>query len=202
VGLSADDLLWYMAIVGSGQANAWRALVREQVRVGQAARDAERWLAELVAADDRHHEFHAFASFERLIAPGPRFTRTGAQKDYGPVLRGLPAGHSVLETLRALVSTFTESGIATLVVVMPANVEHLGKLGLLEGSALPRSLATIEGVRRRAGASFLDLHDSLPDAAFVDATGHHRPPATFDEPGVVASQLARAVAALLAGKPD
>ena len=55
---------------------------------------------------------------------------------------------------------------------------------------------------RRAGASFLDLHDSLPDAAFVDATGHYRAPATFDGPGVVAGRLAPAVAALLAGKPD
>lgn len=202
VGLSADEMFWYMAIVGTGQADAWRALVREQVRVGQAARDADRWLAATVGADDQRREFHAFASFERLIAPGPRFTRTGAQSTYGPVLSGLPADHPVLETLGALVSSFSSRGIATLVAVMPANVEHLGKLGLLEGSALPRSLATIESVARRAGASFLDLHDSLPDAAFVDAAGHYRPPATFDGPGLVASRLAPAVAALLAGKPD
>ena len=203
VGLSADEMLWYMAIVGVGSSRTpgarWCASRCAWVRQ-RATRSAGS--RRRVGADDRYREFHGLrlaGTSDRARPPLHSRRRAG---DYGPVLRGLPADHPVLETLGALVSTFAARGIATLVVVMPANVEHLAKLGLLEGSALPRSLATIETVARRAGASFLDLHDCLPDAAFVDATGHYRAPATFDGPGVVASRLAPAVAALLAGKPD
>ncbi len=202
VGLSTDEWLWYRAIVGTGAEQPWRALLREQVRVGQAIRDAGRGFAALVGSNDRHQEHHAFALLERTVAPGPRFTRAGAQGDYDPVLRGLSPAHPVLAMLRALAATFSERGIATLVVVMPANVEHLHHLGLLAGSALPRSLAAIEAAARAGGADFLDLHDALPDAAFVDATGHFGGATRSDGAGGVVNRLAPRVSALLAHGRD
>jgi hypothetical protein len=201
IGLSTDELFFHRAVVAAGGADAWRALVREQVRVGQAARDVETWLARALGVDDRHSELHNRAMLVRLMAPGNRFTLAGARRDYAAVLDGLPPDHAVLEMLGALVGFFTERGVATLVAVMPINVDHLQRLGLLEGSALPRSLAEIEARVVGRGGAFLDLHDALPDAAFADAMGHYRPPAPFEGARVVGARLAPAVTAVLARKP-
>jgi len=198
VGLSSDELLWYRAIVAAELAPRWRALSREQVRMGQALRDAETGFAGAVGSRDDHRALFAYATLERRVGPDRRLTRAGALDEYAAVLGGLPADHPVLAVLRALLASFRARGTPTLVAVTPANVEHLAHLGLLDDAALARSLARIESVARAQGAAFLDLHALLPDAAFSDAAGHYGEERAIDGPGLVAERLAPAVSTMLA----
>jgi hypothetical protein len=51
-----------------------------------------------------------------------------------------------------------------------------------------------------SGASLLDLHDLLPDAAYSDAAGHLSVDAPLDAPPIVAERIAQALLAARAGR--
>ena len=53
----------------------------------------------------------------------------------------------------------------------------------------------MRGVVEAAGGSLIDLHDSLPDAAFADGGGHLMTTAEFDAPPIVARRMAQAMLA-------
>jgi hypothetical protein len=106
----------------------------------------------------------------------------------------------MLRMLGATVGVFEESGIPTLVYAVPANLEHLERLGLLQREGLARTLAAARTQVEANGGSFVDLHDIFPDSMFRDVGGHLYFEEPRDGPAQLAAQLAPHVARILEGQ--
>jgi hypothetical protein len=86
-----------------------------------------------------------------------------------------------------------------LIWVAPANIEYMKSQGMAVEN-LDRSVEVVREVARDGGASFVDLHWMLPDAAFADAGDH----VTFEEPvdgtALLGERLGREIESMLAPK--
>jgi hypothetical protein len=102
-----------------------------------------------------------------------RASRSRAEQSLGAVLRGLPADNPGLHFLNALLSRFRVANIPVLVYIAPFNIEYIKALGI-STDGLPSSIASIRRVVESQGAQLLDLHASLPDAAFIDEGDHYQ----------------------------
>lgn len=91
---------------------------------------------------------------------------------YGTVLAGLRPDHPSLRMIDATAAVFRAQAIPTVLFVVPTNVEHLERLGVLDRTGLGVSIAAVAEIAERRGAYFVDLHDAFADDVFTDATGH------------------------------
>ncbi len=196
VGVSADRLFFYRALVVLGAFDAWYRLQREQVRLTNAYWSAARWLQAAARGEDglKFRLVHKLAELKRDKTSAFRATPYATHTLLGPALRGLAPDDPALEVLDALLRRFEEAGIAVLVYVAPINVEHLSSIGAYDPQGMARTSARIEAVSRRRGAAFLDLHDLLPDAAFADHLDHLVQDVEPEASGAVADRLAPLVA--------
>jgi hypothetical protein len=193
IGLTIDDLLMNVAIVNARAGEMWRQLLIAQARMGVARKALADELGTRIGGDGpQNFAFarHMAQSKRSRIRGGTRYAASRERTHYGAALTGLPADHPVLSVLADTLRAFADAGIETLVYVNPINVEHLSALGLLEGSGLSDSLATLEAVVRGAGGDYVDLHDLLPDAAFRDAAGHLGTAEWVDAPERIAAAVA------------
>jgi hypothetical protein len=197
IGLSTDELLLYTMVVHFKGFQTWLRLSQEQARCVRAWGSAAEWLQARSGAPNGlvYQTLYFFQRRQAQFLPGPpeRETEMLARARYGAALTGVGPDHPVLRILRATLEVFRERRIPVLVYIIPMNVEHLEQLGLLDRAGLRRS---VESVRREAlasGASLVDLHDLLPDAAFSDGAGHLGVGAPLDAPPIVAKRIAQAL---------
>jgi hypothetical protein len=193
IGLNTDELLFYNAVIGAGGYRPWRLLQREQVRVGRARAQVERWLGEWAGAHPEEEFRVALQKSEmrRILVPigGGRYRQRPLRAHYAPALAGVDRDHPVLRVFGAMLSHLERSGIRTLVFTVPLNVEHIDLMGLFDEAGLARTLAAIEATVREAGGRFVDLHDLFPDQGFRDAAGHLTVEGAIDGPAEVAAAL-------------
>lgn len=176
VGLSADRFLWYHALRALGWEDAWHRLVQFQVRAKSAPQRIADAIGKQTGADaERRHTLQRIkAAVDRDTMPGgERLNRNGVLAKYETVLAGIAADLAPLQFLVSALDVLRDAGIRTTVVAMPVNLEHWRKVGALADEAgLARTLSTVRRRVSAAGASFVDLHDLLPDDAFRDKSDH------------------------------
>jgi hypothetical protein len=199
IGLSTDELLLYTTVAQLGSSEAWLALTQQQARCVHAWGSAAEWLQARSSAPDglAYQMSHFYRRRQQQLLPGApeRETEWLARWRYDAALAGVGPEHPVLQILRATLEVFREHRIPVLVYIIPINVEHIEKLGLLDRAGLLRSIESVRRVALASGASLVDLHDLLPDAAYSDAAGHLSVDAPLDAPPIVAERIAQALLA-------
>jgi len=203
IGLTTDQLFFYVSLVRAGAYEAWRELKIEQARMGRA-RDAFRQRLGDLCSPNPEPAFDAALdahTLSLLCLPGSdnrRFSRRGQLEHHGDALAGIDPGHPVLRVFAATLARLQAGGIPVLVYVTPANVEHMRRLDILDEIGLAATVAAVEEVSLAAGADFADLHDLFPDEAFRDASGHLAYEGAIDGPTAVAEALAPLLPPVLA----
>ena len=199
IGLSTDELLLYTTVAQLGSSEAWLTLTQQQARCVHAWGSAAEWLQARSSAPDglAYQMSHFYRRRQQQLLPGApeRETEWLARWRYDAALAGVGPEHPVLQILRATLEVFREHRIPVLVNIIPINVEHIEKLGLLDRAGLLRSIESVRRVALASGASLVDLHDLLPDAAYSDAAGHLSVDAPLDAPPIVAERIAQALLA-------
>jgi len=184
VGVSLDDLLVYTAVVHAGAAEPWWWLRVQHARVERGWDSLQRRLGQ--EPPDR-------GQADAALPPGSDYYRFGGERIralYGASFDGLRADHPMLRLLAAAVRSFVRAGVPVIVYVVPANVEHFERLGVLDEAGLRVTLGRVRRAVEGAGGVLLDLHALLPDAGFRDAGGHFRFEGPVDGPRLVAERLA------------
>ncbi|MBW2274777.1 MAG: hypothetical protein JRG96_16030 [Deltaproteobacteria bacterium] len=207
IGLTVDRLFFYMSIVRAGAFEAWQELTLEQARMGRAQDALRHHLGELCSGNPElaFDEALDTNTLALLCLPGSdnrRFSERGQLEHHGDALAGIGPEHPVLRVFAATLERLRDGGIPVLVYLAPANVEHMGRLGIFDGPGLASTIAAVETVARSAGADFADLHDLFPDETFRDASGHLAYDGAIDGPAAVAEALAPRVPALLEHSPE
>lgn len=198
IGITADRLLGYVALVQAGGFEPWRELSSQQARLGGArtivARKLGAWLAG--NADKRFSRQSLNHLKARMVVEKTqRLTLEGAEDRFGKALAGVTPDEPTLDVLGAAIRVFRDHDIQVVVYTNPTNVEHLEAVGAANPQGLALTLASIEEVSRDAGARFVDLHDLLPDRGFRDFAGHLAfKGAVPDGPLLLARKLAPIVA--------
>ncbi len=199
IGLTFDQLFFYVGIVQFGGYDLWYHLTLEQARMGRARTAVRDYFDALVGANAGRDFDNAAAQalLRKLFAPDTdpdtpyrRFNRTGQLEHYRSALEGIPLEHPLLRALESTIDVFEREGIPVVVYVNPVNHEHMDALGILDREGLASTAENIGVVVRRKRAAFVDLHDLLPDAAFRDGTGHFTVSDEFDGPARLAEALA------------
>ena len=207
IGLTADRLLFYAAVVQTGGYEPWYWLALRQTQVGRARDRFERWLqgGDEPTPEQRFQEAVDARTIADLFT-GPdirHYRREGLVHHYAPTLAGLERDHPVLEILEATVRRLREGGARVLVYTAPVEVSWLESEGLLGPDGFAASVAAIGDAVRAGGGTFADLHDRLPATAFRDAPGHlSHPPDGPDGPLQLARRLAPLVREELSGDSD
>jgi hypothetical protein len=199
IGLSIDELVLYTAVVHTGGFEKWRKLSHEQARCVRAWESFASWLQARSGAP-KGLAYQALQRHQRRreqFTPGPpeRETEAQARSQLAVVLAGVEPDHPVLQVLRATLEVFRERGIPVFVYIAPINVEHLERIGLRDHEGLRQGVESVRRVVLAGGASLIDLHDLLPDAAFADGGGHLVSNETLDAPPIVAKRIAQAMLA-------
>ena len=199
IGLSTDELLLYTTVAHLGVFETWLALTQQQARCVHAWGSAAEWVQAHSGAPRGldYLTLHLYQRRQQQLLPGSpeRETEWLARWRYAAALAGVGPEHPVLRVLHATLEVFRAHGIPVLVYIVPLNVEHLEALGMLDRTGLGRSIESLRQVVAASGASLLDLHDLLPDAAYSDAGGHLNVDAPLDAPPIVAQRIAQAVLA-------
>jgi hypothetical protein len=184
--------------------DVWRVVRSEQARVGQAWEQLQDGftLAEEPGAMTRLKTTLALARLGQWTQKGNlrRFNRAGAMRSFEAALHGGASDHPALRLLETTIALFTRLGIATLVYIVPVNVEHLETLGI-DTTAFGPAITTVDTRVRAAGGLLVDLHRLLPDDSFRDAT-HFDVPGEKNGVGLVAEALAPHVLAILRSDND
>jgi hypothetical protein len=188
LGLSADDLLLYKLLIGSGSSTAWIWLVAEQSRAAKLRGALEERLAPWVGVRPeqrfrRRVALKAKGNSQKRIDGRVRSLGKAAVRRLGVGLTGLDSSHITLGMLAESLRLFERAGIPVVVYLGPINVEHLRNIGVVDERVLQESIDAYRQVVLDGGADFIDLHDALPDAAFTDARGHFHSTEDFDAVG-------------------
>jgi hypothetical protein len=199
IGLPTDQLLLYPTLAQLGGFEAWQKLLRVQARCVHAWGAAAEWLQARSGARNglAYQNLLFYHTRQKHYVEGPpeRETEWLAHSRLDALLAGVDAGHPVLRVLHATLEVFRERGIPVFVYIVPLNLEYLERIGLRDRDGLRRGIESVRRVVLASGASLIDLHDSLPDAAFADGGGHLMTTAEFDAPPIVARRMAHAMLA-------
>jgi hypothetical protein len=199
IGLSTDQLLLYPTVAQVGGFETWQKLLRVQARCVRAWDSVAKWLqAQSGAPNGLAYQDQLFFQrrMEQYVDGLPqRETESLARSRLGALLAGVGPDHPVLRVLRATLEVFRERGIPVFIYIVPLNIEYLERIGVGDREGLRRGVESVRRVVLAGGASLIDLHDSLPDAAFADGGGHLMTTAEFDAPPIVARRMAQAMLA-------
>jgi len=199
IGISSDELLLYTGTIAAGGFDAWRWLLHAQARCVRAWDALATWLQARSGAPEglAYKTLHFMARRTRDFEIGPpeRETAWLAHSRLGAVLAGVGPEHPVLRMLAATLAVFRERGIPVFVYIAPMNVEHLDRIGFDDRDGWKRGVESVRRVVESGGATLIDVHDQLPDAAFLDGGGHLVPGEPLDAPKLVARRIAEAVMA-------
>jgi hypothetical protein len=210
VGLTADRLLYYVAVVQAGGYDPWYWLSLRQAQVGRAWARLEARLQgghydpRNDSGDDTPERLFRgavrAATVERVFSDPQlgHYLPAALDEHYGEVLAGLDPASPVLQVLDATVARFLRDGIHVLVYVEPLDVEYLhANAPHGDRDGLQASLSRIGDRVAALGGDFVDLHDALPPDAFRDAPGHLAWAGDVDGPARLAEILAPRVRAAL-----
>ncbi len=199
IGLSTDELLLYTTVAQLRGFETWLALTQQQARCVHAWGSVAEWLQARSGMPEglAYQQLYFYRRRQKQLLPGSpeRETEWLARWRYDAALAGVGPEHPILQILRATLEVFREHRIPVLVYIIPINVEHLEALGVLDRAGLGRSIESVRQVTVASGASLLDLHALLPDAAYSDAAGHLGVDAPLDAPPIVAERIAQALLA-------
>jgi hypothetical protein len=164
IGLGVDQV----ALYGSGRAldavRPWQALRRDQARLAALL---ERLQDRLLTRPDGRTQL--------LARTWQELGRRVSARNYQPVFAGLDRDHPAMRVLEATLRIYREHGARVLLFVDPIDLQDLAANGFPGDSpGLRRSLQTVAEIAAENGATFVDLHDALPHAAFLDPMGHLR----------------------------
>lgn len=198
IGLTADQLLFYRAVVALGGLDAWRALGREQSKLAKlrpALDDALfAWVGRRPEARFRMRSGLNISKKVLIKGRKPaRYTAEAEYGHYGDALTGLAPNHPALQALDRGLARFARDDLDTLVYLNPINLDHLREVGVLDAAELARSAAVYGEIVQSRGAEFLDLHDTLPDRYFLDAPGHFVSGEELNGPAMMAKALSPSV---------
>lgn len=190
IGLAAADMVIYRSAIASGHYEDWRWLRRQQ---GRFAAGYANWVGAFQkwAGEGGGMAWQRALSAKALVVEvrARRSTRAGARRNLGSFLDGLERDDPDLQTLEALVARYRAAGSEVLVLVQPTNVVNLRKVGVYDKANIEVSLARLRAVAERQGASFLDLHDLLPNRSFRDDRDHLALKDSTQPAAAVASRL-------------
>ncbi len=198
IGLSTDEMLLYTTVIRVGGFDAWQKLTRAQARCVRGWGALTTWL-QAKSGSPNGLVYPNLLFFHRRLAqysvgPPERESSALAHSRLDAVLAGVGPDHPVLQVLRATLAVFRARGIPVFVYIAPLNVEHLERIGLYDREGLRRGVESVRRVVLAGGATLIDLHDLLPDAAFADGGGHLVSNATLDAPRIAADRIAQAMA--------
>ncbi len=194
-GITFDRLLLYVALWQGGAVEPWRDYRIEQVRTGNgldALRGAAQRRWEGLPADAKAA---GMPPIPLSLAEGrPDRLNARVLRDlYGPALEGVSADHPTLALLAAFLDRFSREKVPILVYLIPANIEYMRVVGILDERGLARTIGTLRAICDANGAVLLDLHALLPDAGFRDGGGHFAADDLHDGPLMVAQKVAPAL---------
>jgi hypothetical protein len=198
IGLTADQLLFYRAVVALGGLDAWRALGREQSKVAKLRPVLDDALFAWVGMrpEARFRTRSGLNISKSILIKGRKPQRYTAESEfghYGDALTGLAPDHPALQALDRGLARFARDDLDTMVYLNPINLDHLREVGVLDAAELQRSAAVYRGIVESRGAEFLDLHDMLPDRYFLDAPGHFISSEELNGPAKMANALSPSV---------
>lgn len=174
-GLSANQLLWYVALKNFGLMPVWLRASDLQARTAGARRIFK------VAHKPRKGLLQD--------AEALKLHRTAV----AAAISGIRPDNPPLRFLTSAVKTLRAAGIDVTVFAMPLNLDYWRSFGVFrDASGLRRTVDCVRDEVEAAGASFADLHDVLPTSAFRDPA-HFR----FEQPHDGTQQVAEAMAAVL-----
>ena len=197
-GITLSRLLFYRLVVLMEHERHFGDVLMRQAMLFNARGPLEEWIDGETKGrqyTDRRWAWGIAMSGRQLEhgMPRPRDNRAHALDSLGDVIEGIGENHPRLVVLGAMLSDFRKQGIPVLVWVSPINVEHLRTLGL-PTDGIDRSMVTIGKLVEQSGARFLDLHELLPDEAFVDAGDHYTRDGAPNGSRVVGQELGRVIA--------
>ncbi len=175
-GLTADRLLFYVAMIRGRLLDRWMATRRSQAQVDTAFRALHVSTGNGLGTDP--FETLERAGRRRLLGEWrvngvkPRLSLAGIEAQFGPALHGIASDHPVLAALGATVKILAERGATVLVYVHPINIDHFRTMAALDQAGLAETIRSARSVVLDAGGDLLDLHALFPDDMFGDASGH------------------------------
>ena len=194
IGLTVDELLFYALIVQAGQAERWQDWLINLSRVDKARGSFDAWLSD--STESGPEKTFAVASALTQLKDlshserPDRYSDLGEIDHFGSVLEGIDTDHATLRFIAAAVHVFSDAGIPTLVYLNPINLEHLDAVGVLDKSALERSVEAYRSSVLDSGGLFLDYHDIFPDSHFSDMAGHFRRDDEIEAHALLAEKIA------------
>ena len=198
IGLTADRLLFYLAIERLGGLYPWRDLTQQQVYLANARRGFAQAVGKRFGGDeDLKFARASIGHFRRQLnlENEPRFSAAGVEERYGTPLRGVEPDDPTLRILASAVRIYREHGAEVLVYANPTNVEHMARVDALGDEGFSRTLEAIRTAVHREGVRFVDLHAALPDTAYKDPAGHLRAgDGVVNGVRILAERLAEAIA--------
>jgi len=177
IGLTIDRLLLYGAVVHLGGFDAWYDLAREQSRVAglrgaledriseRTGRKPERRLRRVSGYNYQTRNVFSFEGHSRYVTERER-------ENFGRALRGVRDDAFMLRMLGGELDVFRAAGIPFVVYLVPANLDNLRKVGVMDEPGLAKSVDAFRRVVEERGGRFLDFHAEFPDPYFSDTVGH------------------------------
>jgi hypothetical protein len=204
--ITVDRLLLYTGLVQTGLVEPWYRYRLQQVRTGSGVN-----LVRANLQDRMEDQAGATGGRAAGLPPQPpaitkekpnRYHPRWVDRMYGTAFSGVDRHYSPLQILVALVDRFARNGIPVIVYIVPANMEYMRSLGLVDEKGLARTIDTIATLVYESGGVLVDLHELLPDEAFRDAAGHFTHEGPYDGPRLVASRLLPVVLQQLVPEPS
>jgi hypothetical protein len=131
-----------------------------------------------------------------------RFNAGWVDRLYGAAFSGVAEEYPPLRIFAALLDRFFRTGIPTIVYIVPANIEYMRSLGMVDERGLADTIETIATLVNERGGTLVNLYDLLPDEAFRDASGHFTHEGPYDGPNMVAARLLPVVLQNALRQPD
>jgi hypothetical protein len=196
-GLTVDRLLFYRLLTKLGLERPWSAVIDRQARLVNASTTFETWLETKTHSNtmERRQFQGGIDILARAFVPGKsvvRPTRENSLSQLGALFGGLEAPNGRLRVLELLLDDFRREGIPVLVWVSPVNVDHFRSVGL-STDGLAQSVQKLRAMAKASGASFVDLHEAVPDGGFRDSLDHYTVRGEQDGTAIVARELAKAI---------
>jgi hypothetical protein len=195
-GLAIDEWIFGRAALKLGALPWWDEIQHAQARATQSYWRLGDSCQQIVGPPKlAFRERHFLLEMTETKDPATnRSTRGYARMLLGRSLDGIAPDEPVLEMLSASLQRLRTAGIPVLVYVPPYNVDHLHRLGLLQGSRLEETIRRVREVAEKGGARFADIHALLADRHFRDAMDHLNESSAADGHRILARRLGAAMA--------
>jgi hypothetical protein len=195
-GLAMDEWGFSKLVLATGTLPWWERVQREQERATNAywswSDRLQQWTGKEKLEFRLLNYMEAMAKTQDPVTK--RSTLEYSRKLFGPSLSGIDTGNSTFRMFSTALARLESAGIPVLIYVPPYNLDHLGQLGLLEGSRLAESIQLAREVSEQHGALFVDAHALFDDTHFRDAMDHLNENEAVDGHKALALHLAQAMA--------